>query len=81
VRFTHKNLDADCPPGTPILVAGENAGVDMPFGCRVGVCHTCVLPIREGRIRDLRTNVVSEKHNEIVRTCIHGAEGQVMVEL
>ncbi|MEU7787853.1 ferredoxin reductase [Amycolatopsis sp. NPDC049159] len=81
VRFAHRNLDADCPPGTPILVAGEEAGVDMPFGCRVGVCHTCVLPIREGRIRDLRTNVVSEKHNEIVRTCVHGAEGRVTVEL
>ena len=81
MHFAHRNVDAECPPGTPILVAGEEAGVDMPFGCRVGVCHTCVLPIREGRIRDLRTNVVSEKHNEIVRTCVHGAEGRVTVEL
>ncbi|WP_410623493.1 ferredoxin reductase [Amycolatopsis sp. cmx-8-4] len=81
VRFAHRNVDADCPPGTPILVAGENAGVDMPFGCRVGVCHTCVLPIRDGRIRDLRTNVVSQLTNEIVRTCVNGAEGPVTVEL
>lgn len=81
VHFAHRNLDADCPAGTPILVAGEEAGVDMPFGCRIGVCHTCVLRVREGRLRDLRTNKVSETHNEIVRTCVHGAEGPVTIEM
>ena len=28
--------------GTPILVAGEEAGATLPFGCRMGICHTCV---------------------------------------
>ena len=26
----------------PILVAGEEAGATLPFGCRMGICHTCV---------------------------------------
>jgi hypothetical protein len=42
IRFPRRQLEAECPPGTPMLVAGEEAGVDMPFGCRMGVCHTCV---------------------------------------
>ncbi|OZM72077.1 stearoyl-CoA 9-desaturase [Amycolatopsis antarctica] len=81
VRFVRRDVEAECPPGTPILVAGENAGIEMPYGCRVGICHTCVLRVREGRIRDLRTGDVSETRNEIVRTCVHGAEGDVALEL
>jgi hypothetical protein len=36
-------------------VAGEDAGATLPFGCRMGICHTCVGRLRSGRIRDLRT--------------------------
>jgi ferredoxin len=64
-----------------MLVAGEEAGVDMPFGCRMGVCHTCVARLREGTIRDLRTGDVREARNEMVRTCIHAAEGPVELDL
>jgi CDP-4-dehydro-6-deoxyglucose reductase, E3 len=28
-------------PGTPILTAGLNAGVRMPYGCRMGTCRSC----------------------------------------
>ena len=44
---------------TPILVAGEEAGATLPFGCRMGICHTCVGRLCSGRIRDLRTGEVA----------------------
>ena len=44
---------------TPILVAGEEAGATLPFGCRMGICHTCVGKLCSGQIRDLRTGKVS----------------------
>jgi ferredoxin len=81
IRFVRRGFEADCPPGTPILVAGEKAGLEMPYGCRVGVCHTCVQRVREGTIRDLRTNDVSRRGNEIIRTCVNGAEGPVALDL
>ena len=31
---------------TPLLDAGEAAGVLMPSGCRMGICFSCVLPLR-----------------------------------
>ena len=31
---------AECDGTTPILVAGEEAGADLPYGCRMGICHT-----------------------------------------
>jgi ferredoxin-NADP reductase len=81
VRFPRRQIEAECPPGTPILVAGERAGVDMPFGCRMGVCHTCVARVREGTILDLRTGDVRDVRHEMVRTCIHAAEGPVELDL
>jgi ferredoxin-NADP reductase len=80
VRFPRRDVEADCPPGTPIMVAGEEAGIDMPYGCRMGVCHTCVLRVREGSVRDLRTGEVQRVNNEVVRTCINGAEGPVEID-
>ncbi|WP_028936478.1 ferredoxin reductase [Pseudonocardia spinosispora] len=81
IRFPRRNVEADCPPGTPMLVAGEEAGVDMPFGCRMGVCHTCVARLREGTVRDLRTGEVRQARNEMIRTCIHAPEGPVELDL
>ena len=45
--------------GTPILDAAEDAGVLMPSGCRMGICYGCVLPMREGSVRDLRNGEVT----------------------
>ena len=81
VRFPRRDVEADCPAGTPILVAGEEAGIDMPYGCRMGVCHTCVGRVREGSICDLRTGEVSDVSGEVVRTCINAAEGPLEIEL
>jgi ferredoxin-NADP reductase len=67
--------------GTPILVAGEQAGVALPFGCRMGICHTCVGRLCSGRVRDLRTGKVSGSEGEMVRTCINAPEGPVEIDL
>ena len=32
-------------------------GVLMPFGCRMGICQSCVVSDRQGAVRDLRTGV------------------------
>jgi len=66
---------------TPILVAGEEAGVALPFGCRMGICHTCVGRLCSGRVRDLRTGKVSGSEGEMVRTCVSAPEGPVEIDL
>ena len=65
----------------PILVAGEEAGATLPFGCRMGICHTCVGRSAPGRIRDLRTGEVSGSAGEMVRTCVNAPEGAVEIAL
>jgi len=80
VAFSRSQLVADSDGATPILVAGERAGAVLPFGCRMGICHTCVGRLSEGRVRDLRTGDVTGAGVEI-RTCVNAAEGPVTVEL
>jgi stearoyl-CoA 9-desaturase NADPH oxidoreductase len=65
----------------PILVAGERAGAKLPFGCRMGICHSCVGRLRCGQVRDLRTGRVHGQPGEIVRTCVNAPEGPVEIEL
>ncbi|MCU1500319.1 MAG: hypothetical protein JWM47_4272 [Acidimicrobiales bacterium] len=81
IVFTTSGEETECDGGTPILVAGEEAGLELPFGCRMGVCHTCIGRLASGRIRDLRSGEVSNPEGEMVRTCIHAPEGPVEIEL
>jgi len=81
VRFLASGVEAECEGGTPILLAGEEAGACLPSGCRMGICHTCVGRLRHGAVRDLRTGEVHETANEMVRTCVNAPEGEVEIEL
>jgi ferredoxin-NADP reductase len=81
ITFLKSDAEAESDGSRPILVAGEEAGLELPFGCRMGICHTCVGKLCSGKIRDLRTGEVSEARGEMVRTCIHAPEGPVEIEL
>ncbi len=81
ITFVESGVDVQCDGETPILVAGEDAGVDLPFGCREGICHTCVGELRSGQVRDLRNGKVYGQEGEMVRTCINAPEGLVEIKL
>lgn len=55
---------------TTLLEAGESAGVGMPYGCRVGICHTCTITKISGTVRDLRNGTDYDQPNEQVQTCV-----------
>ena len=81
IRFRVTDVEADCKGGVPILAAGEEAGADLAYGCRMGICHTCVGRLAEGKVRDLRTGEVHGERGEMIRICINAPEGHVEVEL
>ncbi|WP_435770706.1 ferredoxin reductase [Nocardioides sp. SYSU DS0651] len=79
-------VDAD--GATPILDAGESAGVLMPSGCRMGICMGCVLPMRSGAVRDLRNGeltvaVPGETNPDGVpiQTCISAPAGDCHLDV
>jgi len=82
VTFGRSGVDVECDGARPILEQAEDAGVLMPSGCRMGICYTCVLPLREGAVRDLRTgDLTTAVPGETVpggvpvQTCINAAAG------
>jgi len=81
ITFLKSDKEVEAPGDQPILVSGEEAGLELPFGCRMGICHTCVGKLCSGKLRDLRTGEVHGKDGEVVRTCINAPEGPVVIEL
>lgn len=67
-----------------LLDAGESAGVLMPSGCRMGVCFGCVVPLRQGAVRDLRNGEVTTANpgdNVQIQTCVSAAAGACELDL
>jgi ferredoxin-NADP reductase len=81
IRFTKSGVETSSDGGTPILVAGEDAGAELPFGCRMGICHTCIGRLCSGKVRDLRTGEVYGQEDEMVRTCVNAPEGEIEIAL
>jgi ferredoxin-NADP reductase len=81
IVFLESDCKTECDGSTPILVAGEEEGLELPYGCREGICHTCVGKLVSGQVRDLRGGKVGGQEGENVRTCIHAPEGPVEIEL
>lgn len=81
IRFLDSDIEASSDGSRPILAAGEEAGATLPFGCRMGICHTCVGRLCSGKVRDLRTGEVSGSPGEMVRTCVNAPEGAVEIAL
>jgi stearoyl-CoA 9-desaturase NADPH oxidoreductase len=78
VSFGKSQRSIEVDGATPILDAAEEAGLLMPSGCRMGICYGCVLPLREGAVRDLRTGEVTTAapgDGVLVQTCISAAAG------
>ena len=81
ISFLASDTKTKADGGTPILVAGEECGLDLPFGCREGICHTCIGTLCSGRVRDLRNGNLYGTEGETIRTCISAPEGPVEIDL
>jgi ferredoxin-NADP reductase len=81
IDFCSSGVQASSDGEQPILSAGESAGAELPFGCRMGICHSCVGRLRSGQVRDLRTGRVHGQRGELLRTCINAPEGAIEIEL
>lgn len=85
ISIAGQRIEAD--GATPILDAAEEAGVLMPSGCRMGICMSCVLPMKEGAVRDLRTGELTiatpgetPAGGLPIQTCINAAAGACTIE-
>jgi ferredoxin-NADP reductase len=80
VTFVKSGKSANADAATSLMDAGERAGVQMPFGCRMGICQSCVVGLVDGHVRDLRTGVEHEPGTR-VQTCISAASGDCVLDV
>ena len=80
VEFARSGKTVTADAATPLMDAGEDVGVRMPFGCRMGICQSCVVGLLEGHVRDLRTGAEHEPGSRI-QTCISAASGDCVLDI
>jgi ferredoxin-NADP reductase len=81
ITFRNSNKTAEVDGATTVLEAGEQAGIGMPYGCRMGICHTCTLTLVSGTIRDLRSGDEFGQPNEQVQTCVTAPVGDCTLDI
>jgi len=72
-------VDADAT--TPLLRVAEDNGLNPDHGCRMGICHTCDVPLVAGQVRDLRTGQITDEAGTLVQICVSSAAGDCEIQL
>ncbi|MDT5183109.1 MAG: stearoyl-CoA 9-desaturase oxidoreductase, partial [Mycobacterium sp.] len=80
VEFARSGKTVTVDGATPLMDAGEGVGIQMPFGCRMGICQSCVVSLLDGHVRDLRTGAEHEPGSR-VQTCISAASGDCALDV
>ncbi|MGI9577466.1 MAG: flavin reductase family protein [Microthrixaceae bacterium] len=78
--FSRSDLLVAASGGGTLLDAAESAGLQPPHGCRMGICHGCTTPLREGRARDLRDGSLLAAGSH-VQICVSAAASDITLEL
>ncbi|MDV3126836.1 ferredoxin reductase [Mycobacterium sp. 21AC1] len=80
VTFERSGKELKVDGATPLMEAGEAVGLRMPFGCRMGICQSCVVGLVDGHVRDLRTGVEHDPGTRI-QTCVSAASGDCVLDI
>ena len=81
VRFALSGGEAVGSGAESVLELAEAQGLEPKHGCRMGICHTCVCRLENGRLRNLHNGELFEAQGLPVRICVHAPEGEVELEL
>lgn len=81
VRFSKSGIEVSADAQTSLLRVAEDAGMNPPHGCRMGICHTCNTTLVSGCVRDLRTGKILNEVGSIVQTCICATAGDCELAL
>lgn len=81
VRFVRSSRAVETDGRTSLLRVAEDAGLQPTYGCRMGICHSCTVTLRAGRVRDLRNNNLTDEPGSRVQICVCAAAGDVELEV
>ena len=80
VAFARSGIEAP-NSGAPLLEQAEAAGLTPEFGCRMGICFSCVSRKTEGTVRNVLTGEESSLPDEDIRICVSAPVADCHMEL
>ncbi len=80
VRFAKSARSVESNGRTNLLRVAEDAGLNPPHGCRMGICHSCDARLVAGCVRDLRTGALVTEPGQTIQLCISAAAGDVEID-
>jgi ferredoxin-NADP reductase len=81
VRFGRSDVAVDTDGRMNLLRIAEDAGLNPPHGCRMGICHTCDTRLISGCVRDMRSGALVNEPGETIQICVNAAAGNVELHL
>jgi ferredoxin-NADP reductase len=81
VRFTRSNIESLAAGNLSLLRVAEDAGLNPPHGCRMGICHGCDARLVAGCVRDLRSGALCDEAGQKIQICVSAAAGDVELEV
>lgn len=81
VVFIHSQKVCEASVGSTLLEVAEKNAVEIPYGCRHGLCGTCVTRVLNGTVQmDAEAGLTAEQKNAgYVLPCVSRAEGTVVM--
>jgi len=81
VVFIHSDKVCQAPAGSTLLELAEKNGVQIPYGCRLGLCGTCSTRVLSGTVQmDVEDGLTTEQKNAgYVLPCVSRVKGTVVV--
>jgi ferredoxin-NADP reductase len=80
VAFTRSGKAA-ANTGAPLLEQAEALGLTPDYGCRMGICFSCVSRKTDGTVRNILTGETSSLPDEDIRICVNAPVGDCDVDL
>lgn len=71
IDFRRSSATAEAAIGITILEAAEEAGLDLPFECRAGICGQCKMKLLAGRVTMETQDALSveDRSNGVILAC------------
>jgi len=81
VVFIHSQKVCQASAGSTLLDLAERNEVQIPYGCRQGLCGTCATRVLSGAVQmDVEAGLTAEQKNAgYVLPCVSRAQGTVVV--